>query len=87
MTAWLAVKSGQTYLWGADTVRSKKSDPPQAPLPQRDTSTVDATERNKTRVERLAKLKRALDDGSYQISAEDVAQKVIDRLKSRPLRE
>ncbi len=36
------------------------------------------------RADRLARLKRAIDNGTYRIAAEKIADKVIHRLKKKP---
>ncbi len=78
------MSGAKTYLWDAGTVRSKKTPPEHASRPKPDRIAAVQLGTSETRAERLARLKRAIDDGSYRIAAEDIADKVIDRLRKNP---
>ena len=86
MTAWMKAEGRQVHLWGAGAVRVRKSTPTHLSSPEVD-APMEASLASQARAERLAALKRALDEGSYRIPAEDIANKVIDRLRENPPRE
>lgn len=63
---------------------SKKLSLPQTPLPKAAASGTQATSLVEARSDRLARLKLAIDDGTYKISGEKIADKLIDLLKKGP---